>query len=92
MSMLPMRVTTYMPTPTTAYVAYHSPPSFGFAGGKNGAVINARHKAMRRIIPGIQAMNGRLRSGRLYRSQIKPVDTASAKNWPGYPSTSRMNE
>lgn len=79
--------------PTIAYVACHifPVPCWPF-GGKNGAVSNATLRATRNTTAALQALNGRFRSGRVVRSQSKPREDASANTWPGYPSTSRMNE
>lgn len=87
-----MTCPTYTELPTTAYVAYHIPCRFEAGGGTNGATRSKRDMVILTRTAGIQALYGRSRSGRVYRSHIKPIDKASAKNCAGYPSTSRINE
>lgn len=83
---------TYTELPTTAYVAYHIPCRFEAGGGTNGAARSKRDMVILTKTAGIQALYGRSKSERVYRSHTKPTDRASAKNCAGYPSTSRMKE
>lgn len=48
-------------------------------GGKKGAANNAKLSAILKTIAALQALNGRLMSGRLYRSHNTPIDMAKAK-------------
>ena len=76
-------VITYVPIPTTAYVAYHNPPEGFSFGGKKGAASNAMLRRILSITAGNHALYGLLMSGRLNRSHTSPTPMANVKTWPG---------
>ena len=72
-----------MLTPTTAYEAYQMLPVGSSFGGKKGAHNRARDRIILRTGAIVHALNGRLRSGRLYRSHKSPIESAKANIVPG---------